>query len=71
MRPGDRLTFRQLAEDHTVFAPDAFAGVIGQRVPLTMAGERIGTALLLAAEVAEDGRSVSLTVQVSTPEKSP
>lgn len=60
-----RLSFRQEAEEHEVYAPGAFDDLVGKRVPMKLDGETVGMALLVSAEVAEDGRSVLLTVDGS------
>jgi hypothetical protein len=60
------FTITEQAEPHTVFAATAFDSQIGKTIPIKFgAGQADGK--LVAAEVAEDGGSVTLTVEVETP----
>jgi hypothetical protein len=61
-----RISFWQPAGEHERFASHAFDGAIGKQVPLLKgpADEDIGLCMLVAAEVAEDGTGVLLTIEV-------
>ena len=59
-----RVTFTQPAEPGTQFAPDAFGSQIGRNVPVNIEGHEIDGGKILAAQVADDGKSVDLTVEV-------
>lgn len=56
-----RIQIVQYADDPGRFAPRAFESSIGKIVPLKVEGRQVGEAKLVAAEVADDGRSVRLT----------
>lgn len=53
------LTITVPAPDRHRYAPDAFAPSIGERIPF-----EDGEAILMAARVADDGRSVELDLDV-------
>ena len=57
-----RLTFVQRAEPGDVFSQTAWHSQIGKEIPFNV-GERRGRCKLIAAQVAEDGRSAQLTVE--------
>jgi hypothetical protein len=59
-----RIQVVQRAEEHTVYAKNAFASQVGKEMPVTVAGQPIGTGKLLAAQVSDDGADVSLTFEV-------
>lgn len=60
-----RIEVEQPAEPGTTFALDAFDSQIGRTVPMNIAGRAVdGGCKVVAAEVADDGRSVSLTLEV-------
>lgn len=63
-----RIEFVHQAEDGELFAPGAFDGQIGQEVPVSrqanLAYRQRATGVLREAEVAEDGRSVRLVVDL-------
>ena len=59
-----RIVVRQPAPALALFKPDAFASQIGEDIAFTAPGKS-GTARLVAARVADDGRSVMLTVDVA------
>lgn len=46
------------------FAPGAWDGQVGRRVPWTYEGDRIGTAVVVAAVVSDDGSGVTLTLDL-------
>lgn len=61
-----RIEVEQPAEPGATFAPDAFAGQIGKTVPLTIEGRAAdGGCKVVGAQVADDGSSVSLTLEVA------
>lgn len=60
-----RIKVEQSAEPGTTFARDAFDSQIGKTVPMNVEGRAVdGGCKLVGAEVADDGRSVSLTLEV-------
>ena len=58
-----RIGLTQRADEHERYAPDAWAGNIGKEIPVHV-GSITTTGKLVSAVVAEDGRSVVLTVEV-------
>ena len=56
------FTIRYTAPSGGLFGGDVLDGLRGHRVPLTFDGEPIGSALIEAVEIAEDGRSAHLTL---------
>lgn len=66
-----RITFRQPAPEHTVWPQDAFAGQIGERIPLRIDDFAQGddgvhlTATLVDARVLNDGTSVELVLDIA------
>jgi hypothetical protein len=59
-----RISFWYPAENHERFAPHAFDGAIGKQVPMkSPALEDMGMYTLVAADVAEDGSGVTLTIE--------
>lgn len=73
-REGARFSFREPAgyDDvpgkgrfPRVFEQDSFRSSIGNTVPLKIAGQQVGWALVVAADVAEDGSSVLFTYEVT------
>ena len=73
-----RIQIRELAPEAETprgtfpgkFGPDAFARQIGKEVPLKLEGAQYGMATLTAAEVAADGSSALLTLDLPDPEPS-
>lgn len=63
---GDKFTTWQPAGDWERFAPGAFDSVIGQVVPLTYEGHRVGRCRLISAEVAADGSGAALLFEAVT-----
>lgn len=61
---GNLVKVVQQAPEHHTFAPDVFDSQIGKTVPLAVEGRQIDNCKVVAAEVAEDGASVTLTVEV-------
>lgn len=59
-----RITFTQRATDFEMYAPDAFARSVGGMVNFTVDGFEDRQVRLIAAEVAPDGKSVEVTVDV-------
>lgn len=59
-----RFRFMHRAEEFERFALNAFDGAIGKPFTLNHLGKTKHQGTLVAAEVAEDGRSVELTVDV-------
>lgn len=59
-----RIQVEQPASDGSTFAPDAFASQIGKTVRLNIEGAPASECKVVAAEVAEDGASVVLTLEV-------
>jgi len=59
-----RVEAWQPAADDERFAPGAFDGSIGKRIPWTYEGSRIGTATVVNAVVADDGSGVTLTLDL-------
>lgn len=59
-----KIQIVQHAGANEVFGPEAFNCTIGSTVPLTVEGRQISHCRIVAAEVASDGRSVELTVEV-------
>jgi hypothetical protein len=57
----NRIQIIQSAGEHGHFTPEAFDASIGKTVPLKVEGRGVGEAKLVAAEVADDGKSVRLT----------
>lgn len=73
-RVGARFTFPYRAEPVDIpgkgtfpqkFMPGAFDLSIGNTVPLKIAGQQVGWALVVAAAVAEDGSSVLFTYEIT------
>jgi phage head maturation protease len=64
-----RITVSQQAKFGEVFAPGCFDSSVGKHVPFKVDGQSVTTCELLAAEVAEDGLSVQLTLE--TPDDEP
>lgn len=58
------MSFRQPAPAGATFAADAFDGQIGKEVPVNIPGETPKTGRVVAAQVADDGESVELTIDV-------
>lgn len=54
-------------DENTVYAADAFAGMIGKTVPLTAPGGYSQPAIVRAVQVDADGRGATLTVEVDQP----
>lgn len=61
---GNLVQTVQRAGDHQQFASDAFDSQIGKTVPLTIEGQRVDSCKVVAAEVAEDGSSVTMILEV-------
>ena len=68
---GTRVQFVQHAAENERFAPGCFDSVIGSNVPWNFREtddgpvlSQLGSATLVGAEVAEDGRSVLFTVEL-------
>ncbi|MFC9429261.1 hypothetical protein [Streptomyces sp. NPDC056987] len=59
-----KMSYEQPAPDGATFAADAFEGQIGKEVPVNIPGEEAKKGRIVAAQVAGDGRSVELTVDV-------
>ena len=59
--------FRQPASEFERFASGAFNRLIGKDVPVTLPNGRHVMGKLIAAEVAPDGASAELTVELTTP----
>jgi hypothetical protein len=62
-----RFQFVQRAEQHERFAPGCFDSQIGKFVPVNVEGAPHGRGRLVAAEIADDGQSVELTVDTMPP----
>jgi hypothetical protein len=63
-----RVDIRELAPAGAEFAPEAFAAVVGTTVPMTREdADAVGLVEVVAAQVAADGRSVVLTLEVPDP----
>lgn len=58
-----RFQARIPAGEGEVFAPGAFDRVVGQVAPLRLDEDRTEIALIVAAEVAPDGRSALVTYE--------
>lgn len=58
------MSYKQPAPVGATFAADAFDGQVGKEVPVNIPGEGPKTGRVLAAQVAEDGRSVELTLEI-------
>lgn len=58
-----RITFRQPAEPGDRFAADAFDESIGKEVRFSVPGLTADTAVLVAADVDDDGQAVNLTIE--------
>ena len=63
-----RFEIVQYAGEHETFAPQAFDGSIGKAVPLKVERRGAGEATLVAAVVADDGKSATLTFDLDGPE---
>ena len=59
-----RIRLRQQAGPYERYASDAFEGMIGQVVPMDLQGVPLGDAVLIGAEVIEDGRAVWLEFEL-------
>lgn len=59
-----RFSFIKHAGDFEVFARDAFTNQVGQEVRVNLPDGRPVTGTLAAAQVAEDRRSVELTIEI-------
>lgn len=60
-----RLSYTQSSAPGERFAPDAFDGQIGKVVPMNIEGRPVeGGCTVVGASVADDGRSVQLTLEV-------
>lgn len=58
------MKFNQPAPDGTTFTADAFDGQVGKEIPVNTPGNEPKMGRVLAAHVADDGRSVELTLEV-------
>jgi hypothetical protein len=58
-----RIETIQSADPDTVYAPGAFDQILGKEVPLIGPTARIGTAKVISAEVAEDGKTAVITIE--------
>ena|SRR6266498_4116406 len=68
MNQPTRIQFRQNAGEHERFAPTAFDSQIGKEVPIRLNDEWLGTAIIVAAEVTDNGRAVLLTYETGNPD---
>jgi hypothetical protein len=59
-----RVNHNQSAPSNARFAPDVFDSQVGHTVPLRIEGSTDAEAVLVDAEVSEDGTSVTLTLDV-------
>lgn len=60
-----RIEVEQPAEPGAQFARDAFDGQVGKTVPMNIEGRAVeGGCTVVGAEVAEDGASVTLTLEL-------
>lgn len=65
MNPMPSIEVQHAAAPGEVFAPDAFAEDVGQRIPFKVGDHEIdGGCEVLAVAVAADGRSVTLTLDL-------
>lgn len=64
--PGtERFTITHRAGENDRFAADAFASSLGKTIPVTREGGVRTHGILCSAVVAEDGKSVALTLEVA------
>lgn len=63
-QPGERTTAWQPAGPDEVFASGAFDRSVGQLIVDQYEGRPVGHSRVIAAEVAEDGSGVMLTLEV-------
>lgn len=59
-----RVDINQSAPSNVRFAPDVFDSQVGRTVPLRIEGSADAEAVVVDAKVAEDGTSVTLTLEV-------
>lgn len=59
-----RIIIVQQAGEFEIFAPGAFDNVVGSTVPVDLNGSPLGDGTMVDAVVAEDGKSVTLTVDL-------
>lgn len=59
-----RVSINQAAPSNTRFAADVFDSQVGRTVPLRIEGSNDAEAVVVAAEVSEDGTSVTFTLDV-------
>lgn len=58
------MSFKQPAPAGEIFTADAFDSQIGKQLPVNIEGSEPKTGRLIAAQVADDGQSVELTIDV-------
>jgi hypothetical protein len=64
-----RITVSQKAPTGERFAPGCFDSSVGKHIPFRIDGQPVATCELLAADVADDGTAVRLTLE--TPDGEP
>lgn len=64
-----RITVRKFLPEGQVFAKDAWGMQIGRIVPVQIEPGHMGLGKILAADIAADGNSVDLTLEIRIPEE--
>lgn len=59
-----KIVLLQQAGEFEVYDRHAFDTIVGDPVPVDVNGKTIGTGVMTSAEVSEDGKSVTLTVEL-------
>jgi hypothetical protein len=59
-----KMSYKQPAPDGATFASDAFDSQVGREIPVNVEGSEATTGRLIAARVADDGKSVELQLDV-------
>jgi hypothetical protein len=62
---GTRFEEHRMAGPGELFAEDAFGRSAGATVQLRVAGQRIGSAVIIAVQVANDGTSALFTYEIT------
>lgn len=58
-----KFTTTQPADLGTEFAPDCFAGNVGQQIPMDLGGRTV-TATVTTVKISDSGRSVDITYEI-------